>query len=58
MDLEREDPAKSDKISCDVTYVWNLKKRIQMNLFTMRSRLIEAESKCTISKGECGVGGG
>ena len=46
---------KSDRerqISCDITYMWNLKKKIQMNFLQNRNRLIDFENKLMVTKGE------
>ena len=40
------------QISYDITYVWNLKKMTQMNLFINRNRLTDLEKKFMATKGE------
>ena len=39
------------QISYDITYMWNLKKMIQMNLFT-KQKQTHIENKLTVTKGE------
>ena len=40
------------KISCDITYKWDLKKKVQMNFLQNRNRLIDIENKLVVTKGE------
>ena len=47
--------SKSDterQISCDIAYMWNLKKRVQMNLYTKQNRPTDLENKHMVTKGE------
>ena len=43
---------KKIQISYDITYMWNLKEMIQMNLFTKLNRLTDFENKLMVSKQE------
>ena len=38
----------------DITYIWNLKKMIEMNLFTNRNRFKDLASELIFTKGESG----
>ena len=47
--------SKSDRerqILCDITYMWNLKKIIQMNLHIKQTDLTDIENKLIVTKGE------
>ena len=41
-----------------ITYMWNLKPMIKINLFTKQKRLIDIENKFMVIKGEKVAGGG
>ena len=48
---------KSDRerqISHDITYMWNLRKMIQMSLFPKQNRLTYLENKFMVTKEEKG----
>ena len=56
MDLEIIILSKSDRerqISYDITYMWNLKKMIQTNLF-IKQKLTNVENKLMVTKGKGG----
>ena len=42
------------QIPCEITYMWNLKKMIQMNLFTNRKRLRCGKTNMQLTKGKGG----
>ena len=42
------------QISYDITYMWNLKKKIQINLFTKQRETHKLENKLIVTKGERG----
>ena len=49
--------SKSDRerqISHDITYMWNLKKMIQMNLFTKQKQIHRHRNKHMVTKEERG----
>ena len=51
--------SKSDRerqISFDITYMLNLKKKVQIDLFPNRNRFTDVESKLMVAKGEKEVG--
>ena len=41
-----------------ITYMWNLKIMIQMNLFKKRNRFTDIENKLMVTEGESGEGAG
>ena len=45
---------EKDKILYDITYMWNEKKKLQVNLFTKQSRLTDIENKLIVIKEEKG----
>ena len=46
------------EISYDITYMWNLKKMIQVNLFIKQKQTPDLENKLMVPKGESFGGGG
>ena len=49
---EWEKSGRERKIPHDTPYMWNLKKRVQMNLSTKTEiELIDVENKFTVTKG-------
>ena len=44
--------SKSDKDKHDIAYMWNLKIKSQLNLFTNRNRVTGVEKKCMVTKEE------
>ena len=49
---KRNKPDRERQISYDIPCMWNLKKKIQMNLFTNRHRPTDIENKLMVTKGE------
>ena len=47
-------PDRERQISYDIAYMWNLKKMIQMNLFTIRNRFTGIENNLWLPKGKGG----
>ena len=44
--------SKTEKDKYHITYMWNLKKMIQMNLFTNRNRVTDVENKLMVTRGK------
>ena len=45
-------PDRERQISYDITYMWNLKKNLQTNLFTKQRLTHDIENKLTVTKGK------
>ena len=52
LEMAMQSAVSQKQISYDTAYKWNLKRMIQMSLYTNRSQPTDIENKLTVTKGK------